>query len=714
MPVSSRTSSAKTEDLRDGDPGPSLALNEPEDDASEHEVEARERENTNGSHWQGKRIRLDSHDDSDDDTNNTPARRGMLVTLPLDILFEIFSLLAYLDLANLGQTGRAFYVTLTSPQASRLWRQARERALNAPGCPPGVSEVIWARFLHSPPECQDCGTPDIHDMDCILLKRLCDDCKLNRLIHEVDLRNYRKFKPEILKLMPHTFTSYYPNAKHYVRADMHAMMDIFREYRMDIHLQVAGAKEALLNFIYERVKYVRDVSEHARKCKPWLEMFRDHLKNEQWERKEKYYEQIVQRFKELGYETQDIAAIRSGEEAMCDREVTEEVWTSIKPILQARIEAARCSRLDSDESPTITARKALVKHAYDAYKRTLRPTEWVRMPPPEYIYAVPAFRTLIYHNLRETLSQAACDEAARRLPECVSAYTANIKTRLLRCPVRSNAMRSGQKRWVERDTMGDGLALAENIFVLSTEVGDDIREKFLFGVDDVTAHLAHPGAEGYDTAFWAALCDAEPREGRLAAHTLHYEMRSCAMLGSLIRELGLDPDTALPEDLDRLDLRVVCRLCRRNTVKYTNSPSDWAHTWRSAVAHWINVHCKVISQDLPEWRILEEDEEDCVRRAEEAATPTQPSLWSCNHCSVHLDNLQPRSTVVEHVEASHAIAEPEEDVDFFLACPAVYQSHQAVRDGVVRGAPGDGGDMADADSQPWHGDDGENPEGDLL
>lgn len=53
-----------------------------------------------------------------------------------------------------------------------------------------------------------------------------------------------------------------------------------------------------------------------------------------------------------------------------------------------------------------------------------------------------------------------------------------------------------------------------------------------------------------------------------------------------------------------------------------------------------------------EFRVLQGQEEEFVRRAEEAATGKEPSLWSCALCCKHIDDPQTRSKVVAHLIAT--------------------------------------------------------------
>ncbi|KAF8901937.1 hypothetical protein CPB84DRAFT_1777054, partial [Gymnopilus junonius] len=61
------------------------------------------------------------------------------LTLPLDILFE--------DNLNLLKTSKLFRETLSSPRATTVWKEARERD-GAPDPPSFMSEIGWAVLLY--------------------------------------------------------------------------------------------------------------------------------------------------------------------------------------------------------------------------------------------------------------------------------------------------------------------------------------------------------------------------------------------------------------------------------------------------------------------------------------------------------------------------------------------------------------------------------------
>ncbi|KZT68338.1 hypothetical protein DAEQUDRAFT_766343 [Daedalea quercina L-15889] len=132
---------------------------------------------------------------------------------------------------------------------------------------------------------------------------------------------------------------------------------------------------------------------------------------------------VARRFREVGYENEDIKVIRLNADVNIERNLTARVWRRIKLPLELPIRVALYKRLEREAADVIIARKALVKKTYDGYRRTLSPMDSVRLPPPELVYVMPAFRSLIYSNLDAPLDQATCDNVGRQLPEHLLSVT---------------------------------------------------------------------------------------------------------------------------------------------------------------------------------------------------------------------------------------------------------------------------------------------------
>ncbi|TFY58239.1 hypothetical protein EVJ58_g6535 [Rhodofomes roseus] len=440
------------------------------------------------------------------------------------------------------------------------------------------------------------------------------------------------------------------------------MATIYGELQRDIEVNTrkAAAKKALHQFKNERIKHVHAVLEHANKCTQWLREFQVYLDNEKQDRIEQYYNQIVRRFRELGYEEQDIQAIRSKSEAMCDRAVTEQVWKQIRPVLQTRVEMARCKRLDKDEEAIITSRKALVRNAYDAYKLTLRPLERLHTPVPELIYAIPAFRALIYMNLDALLKQAACNEAAQRLPEYLSAFNDQLKCCLLQSMLDHGAFDRGARRAKQLPKNADArLSLATTVF---KQVIPRKLDRTFFSYNGVVLgmKMLDIWKLSCQADFWVAMYETQGRE--MEQPTLSYDAHASAAAKTFVVQLGLDPAITRSDDMDDLNGRFVCQHCKHR--EFLGILRDKAYSWRAAVEHHIIAHTR---SNLPMFfKTLNEDEVKIVRRIEDGL---RLQVWTCNHCPSY--NVPATFyDIQEHLTTTHAISKPEENSDYFHAFPA--------------------------------------------
>lgn len=266
------------------------------------------------------------------------------------------------------------------------------------------------------------------------------------------------------------------------------------------------------------------------------------------------------------------------------------VWQAVRPVLQPRIEAARNMRLGLKHRGTTSERRSLIDAAYNKFKRQLEPIEWIYLPPIHAVYAMAPFRRLVYSDFDIPLTQATCDKVARRLPSYLSPFRNHLQDHLISCTVQGNDCGDGirstdkAKKYLVKDRDGLGYRpLAVNVFALIIE--GDVRPIYLFGIDDVLAHLSYPHSQLHstsnfyldsdDVAFWISLCDMPAREGQISDFTMVYNTRASDLVRDLIIELGLDPRTARAEELDRLDLRLTCKKCKG---------PDHAYTWRYMVS----------------------------------------------------------------------------------------------------------------------------------
>ncbi|KZT69598.1 hypothetical protein DAEQUDRAFT_756938 [Daedalea quercina L-15889] len=545
---------------------------------------------------QTKRARQQKHARASERAANIDPKSGILPMLPLDIIFEphpitltphrkILSLLTPVDLASLAQTNQAFRTTLTSSQANKTWKITRKQIVNVPDCPPG--------------ECAD-GRLRARDVHYAIMRRICGKCWKKKLIYSGHFaKRFPDFDLGMLELIPYTSVKRLLGVRHstpddrfYWEDDVYAMAKLYGVYKLDIYLSKPGAREAVNKFRDQRIKYVEAVIKHAKICQVQSIDLRRYHSREILDRINKQYDIVVQRFKELGYEHEDIQAIRHMKAVNQDRVMTESIWR--------------------DEAPLIDARKHLVRDAYDRYKRTLRPIEWVHLPPPQLIYIMPAFRSLIYTKLDVPLERAACDEAAMHLPEYILSFKDALKNRLSGLAA---DMASTNRNAKPTPRCNDRVFLSTSVFETDV-VGNPDN---LYPFEDVTAHLAWCGTQrALDIHIYINLLKKKRRDEWDWMFGCH--ATRTAIMKLLVTKLGLDPATTRPKDLDRLDRRFICGQCR--------VLQNRAYTWRGYV------------------------------------------------CSTHVVAPALRATcvtVLEHVRETHGIVEPKDSVDFFHAFPTARQ-----------------------------------------
>ena len=263
------------------------------------------------------------------------------------------------------------------------------------------------------------------------------------------------------------------------------------------------------------------------------------------------------------------------------------VWDKIGPTLQEKIEVARCARLDEEQAALVIARKDIIQHAYDAYKRTIRPIECVRLPPLDLLYATPTIRALVYDHLEAPLQQAIYDTILAELPESIALLHDRLKAYML------GFMNDKEDYEPPAQYIKRASANQEHHLLLATSVFT-FAGRFMCSIEDTLAVLAYYGY--YDTAahqrtvfidLWRQLNFVQRQHSTGWSSTSDWRLIYCSggrfAVVNLIEELGLDPETTTPEDLDKLDWRFVCTQCESEKDAH-NRPRDFAYSWRMTVS----------------------------------------------------------------------------------------------------------------------------------
>ncbi|KAF6763777.1 hypothetical protein DFP72DRAFT_873361 [Ephemerocybe angulata] len=240
----------------------------------------------------------------------------------------------------------------------------------------------------------------------------------------------------------------------------------------------------------------------------------------------------------------------------------------------------------SDISRMTPKRRTVVDQFYLDYKRTLKPEEWAFLPPS--------------------------DPAKERLPTLISDWLFNR-----------------QKELYEN---------LPGVTMPQEEV--EFTEAELEGLRGRHSGLA---VIGWDSAC-VHMCGSY-------SHYFHMGWEFCsvgyAAAASLVRQLGLDPDTATPEEVDATHKKVQGRK---------------AYTWRECVMHAVEKE-EDHTHAIPAWMLMSKEATSFVRAHEIPYPCPQRLNWSCNHCSEHVEAGLALKAAKAHVKEAHSIENPVVDVD---------------------------------------------------
>ncbi|KAI0045649.1 hypothetical protein FA95DRAFT_1680317 [Auriscalpium vulgare] len=131
-------------------------------------------------------------------------RLSALPTMPLDILFEIFSYLPPGDLVQLARVTKPFrQVLLSRSQSALLWTQSYELVPDVPPCPEDMSEPAWAHLLFGGSYCYTCGTKPVNKIMFLFRRRACKNCIKKHMyqIHALPF-TFDQWESELLYCIP--------------------------------------------------------------------------------------------------------------------------------------------------------------------------------------------------------------------------------------------------------------------------------------------------------------------------------------------------------------------------------------------------------------------------------------------------------------------------------------------------------------------------------
>ncbi|KAJ3521395.1 hypothetical protein NMY22_g12338 [Coprinellus aureogranulatus] len=692
-------SKASAKDTSDGGEGLSGASEEEVDD------EPRKTRRKTAAQPKAKRQKTKATADSDWEADaeeehavvKAPKRRrgkdlSLLVTMPLDILFEILGQLSPKDLLSVSQTNKTFHKTLLAPSAKSVWISAREHGSTAPEPPDGFSEARWAGLLFKN-VCQACGAGGVVNVDFMLMKRICTSCKKTRLVYSAKFKSkFPDWDKEILDYILYTNVGghshgHRTNSQYYWGDDIHTVWKEWSSLKNAAQKGLVGAKDKFDKWKAERVKWVEDTIEVGLRfdlyekgslltlgtgslvvTHGWYRSMKQ--KNEAASSKAAEEHRIArfaavkQRFADAGYDAVDIDAALSVETEGIHKgtpTVTNAVWTRLKPKLEPLVIAQKEKRLNKELQTIVTPRMQIFKTLFEGYLAGVRPLEKLNAPSFQFLRAVPEVAALIDAPKDVTVTASDFQPVLAKMPEHVSQYLRDYREAI-----------AGIFPASDFQTSLDPLNMARFVLQCSTSFAREVRRLLYYGSSTpyyatsivtcssgplhgwsmVTSHL-HCDCKGAEAYELGVIPSSVPQQ----AFTVHEEASVTAT--SIIALVGLDPMTATIADMDEKGPIFACVNC--------SAPQRYPiYNWRQAVHHAFNSHLNrhswIVGRKQPTFRVVSSEE---AEKARAFILPLeQAQVWSCNHCSSIYGS--DKATILEHLQSMHNIEQAEVSRDYFV------------------------------------------------
>ncbi|KAG2342472.1 hypothetical protein BDR05DRAFT_964078 [Suillus weaverae] len=597
--------------------------------------------------------------DKGTDTGTAPATKGsgrkkktpsLIVTVPIDVLLEIFGLLEPVDLLQLFRVNKAFRKVLSSNNAVSVWKAARVNRGGVPDCIPGMSEVEWANLLFGGSQCQECGKKGIWRIDFGIRRRLCPSCFNENLVCDSAFPyEFSGYDPIIMDLIPSSniggdYHDHITSCKFFWSDDVLKMAEELKVYLKP------GAEQALEDFKQSRKKYVDSDIGHITVCNAWA----DEDSSRQFSRAREFRSQNIELFQarlvDLGHDAEDVKRMFDRHHyGVLDQELTDARWKRLIPKVERKLaELQEGWRLENQRNVSSDRESKLLA----MYQKYVRPLPQAIIPPPETFLKLCDVAEFIKSPPTgdEESDIQPCYAFAERIPEFCAEHKHKRKLELTR------------------------------LLALSTDVGQDtttLQSQGIDAPDDMLMQLAtsvfqctqprsFPLITWYKAQYHGpsshnpGMSRNYARSASTPSCTFSISQRGVAAARSFLSLVGLEFQTTTATTMDDLQCRFFCSNC---PSKPENGGSyRMAMNWRQGIFHYVEYEGP--SHKEPRWEFLSAEQLQVIKgwRTPEYPGATQ-RVWRCNKCELYHGNSTTKGTVIDHMQL-HGITTPTEGIDF--------------------------------------------------
>ncbi|KAF8913174.1 hypothetical protein CPB84DRAFT_1841573 [Gymnopilus junonius] len=504
-----------------------------------------------------------------------PHKLAGFLGMPLDILLK------------LARTSKELRRLLLNKSSVSIWKASFSDISDLPECPADMSEPAWANLLFSP-YCQFCAT---HTKNVEWLLRL----TLNKKWDELQTLGHINGKLDM-------FESFIT-----ARRERRKLWYLPSQYdkAMNEYKAIEGEEERI-RYLQSRQKTTAAIFRHARLCKNWDDSQKKGRELELEVLRRKRLNAIVKRLEDLGL-GEDIVKLRLSESlkkltvANRAQRLTDKIWHDIKDEVLGFVEKKKKIRLEKEREALRLKRQTMAVEAFRSHRKANAAENGLMPELPDFFHFEPV-KDLIEEDDDVEVSLASFESTISQLPALTIGWREQIEHETLEIikKVRDNSTNKEVMAYnpdaehcyfevpdrirfpnmhLSEDQLKDKLRLASTVFICKKCKPEP--DNYSWYPDDwsspspMSEPLFYPQALGhtclrlqssrYDWEKHDDILDMDrkdmQRRKRWTCDLLEVDTYKSSKAELVVRFCGLDPAVATTEDMDRLELRLACRLC---------------------------------------------------------------------------------------------------------------------------------------------------------
>ncbi|KDQ62846.1 hypothetical protein JAAARDRAFT_202398 [Jaapia argillacea MUCL 33604] len=624
---------------------------------------------------------------------------ALLPTLPLDILFEIFSHLLPIDILHLSRTTKALRRVLLHRSSTSIWRAALSNVEDLPECPEDLSEPQYANLAFSP-HCHNCLTNNIRNVDWRLRVRYCLRCSKTCLVSDENF----ELPKTVVKCLAGTNWDNIPGDVY----DAKAVLDIVEK------INSLPTKDAQRQFVREKHTKKKKIIAHAIRCEDWEEDVADDRANQLDELRAARRKAIEEKLTGLGW-GEEIAKMpkthnhqtRHNRLILLDdlsvvrqpKALTDRIWKNIEKEMVVFMKKMKAYRLELEEKESLKKRRSTVSKIYDEYKKARPHLHSEIVPSAADLCSIPEIKAFIDNQSLDIAGFE--DRFVGDLDHLIRRWRSTVIVGLV---TKLRDERFGNREVLFQESEAK-LSLAISVFVCSE--GDYIHYSRLRDWDGPWPErkkryeaiwypqILHHRCTTLETIPWYEREEEPDLSTKLgdgfasafkrkpwSSEKLIFDEKASRVVWKILMACGLNPYQTTAVQLDDLDPRIVCLKCTHGHT-CDGERRVQVRTWRKTVAHCMMIHWgdptveyeKIADDNVAKARA----EEQLYAEKNPKTTPAEP-MWTCILChdTPQETNRLSKSKVDQHLSKHHSIATGLEGRDYRHALDATHEEPPAI------------------------------------